>query len=332
MGNVEAAERNMIKLVRLAVCASIALGVFGSPLWAAPKFTLFQIPGNFQAVRPVSITNGGEVVCNAADYHGNEYSFIRSPDGTLTEFDVPGSSSTTITSENENGTIAGYYRASDRRTRGFLRLKDGTIETFAVGERERGATEPVAVNNAGWIAIDKPSGGITGTAYLRDPSGKLKKFGYKKVPTALNSTNSTVGYVYSFDDNGWLRDPDGTITALDFYPRAINDAGTIVGYRGIPEIGIYRTADGAEITIKGPGYSTPSSLNNRGVVGGTYFANFYNHGFLWGPSTQIETSNFVTVDVPGAAETIITAINDNSDVVGTYQTPDRTFGLFIRNP
>ena len=255
--------------MRYAVCLSMLLGSSISTLQAEPKFALFQIPGSTQ-IQPAKITNFGEVTGYWRDMYGYNHGFIRSPDGTLSTFDIPGSSSTVLAMENENGTIAGYFGSPGQRYQGFTRSKDGTITTFAAGKSGKATTEPVGINDAGWIAIDEPMGVLNGTAFLRDPSGQIKKLGAFMVPTGINATNFIVGnQSAAFYDTGWLRDPHGTITTLDFHTLAINDSNSIVGYvEEYPALAVYRRADGKKFMFKGPGTTGDTvalAINNHDV-------------------------------------------------------------------
>jgi hypothetical protein len=329
----------MIQLAKYVVCASLALSVVNSPLHAAPSFTLFQVPGAAET-HPLSITNNGDVAGYFYDGHST-HGFVRSVDGTITTIDVPGSSDTAATAENQNGTIVGYYDVVASHSGGaFVRAPDGTITTFSVWKTPRHFTKAVAINDAGWMAVEGGSNDYL-TDFLRDPSGQNTKLdeGYQLVPHAINSASSVVGYVQDqFTPGGYIWGADGTTTAVDFAPNAINDANSTAGYREeYPAIAIYRNADGTERRFKGPhsgtnGDTFATGINNHDVVVGYYQASPATHGFIWNASTRVGAASVRTVDVPGAAITQILGINDNGDVFGTYQNADGAAGAFVRTP
>ena len=92
------------------------------------------------------------------------------------------------------------------------------------------------------------------------------------------------------------------------YPSSINDWGVVTGsYQDANTVyhGFLRSAEGKFIIFEVPGADTtagsyngtsPSSINDLGVVTGSYWdANSFSHGFLRSPNGK-----FTTFDVPGA--------------------------------
>ena len=95
---------------------------------------------------------------------------MRAPDGTITEYDVPGAGTgmyqgtnacwfiACFGSINSEGTIAGFYVDSNNVFRGFQRTHDGKITKFDVpGAGKVGCsggcqgTQPMDINNEGAI-------------------------------------------------------------------------------------------------------------------------------------------------------------------------------------
>jgi hypothetical protein len=199
------------------------------------------------------------------------HGFLRTRDGTITTFDVPGTKLqyTIPNSINPSGEITGSYAASGAGY-GFLREKDGTINTFDIpGVGPNGTrTLPQSIN---------PSGEITGSYF---------------------GTNFRVLH-------GFVRAKDGTITTFDApgvgpngsetLPQSINPAGEITGYfflapegSAFPVIhGFLRATDGTITTFDAPGAvlnTRALSINPAGAITGWYTdASGVNHGFLRQP-------------------------------------------------
>jgi hypothetical protein len=139
--------------------------------------------------------------------------------------------------------------------------------------------------------------------------------------------------------------PGADTTPGDFngtYPSNINVWGAITGsYQGTDTVfyGFLRTPAGKFATFQAPGADTtagsfngtsPSSINDLGVITGTYWdASGIGHGFLRGPDGK-----FTTFDVPGAGGygTTPVAINLEGAVVGLYTDSDYSFHAFLRSP
>lgn len=89
-------------------------------------FNTFDAPGAgkgvLQGTTPQSINSAGAITgasINAANgFHG----FLRTPDGTITEFNAPGAAKgTSALSINSVGTITGFYIDANGVIHGFLR-------------------------------------------------------------------------------------------------------------------------------------------------------------------------------------------------------------------
>jgi len=62
----------------------------------------------------------------------NSGGFVRDPNGTITTFNVPGSSATTAFSINDEGAITGYYFASPGVAHGYVRDPEGNFTATCV--------------------------------------------------------------------------------------------------------------------------------------------------------------------------------------------------------
>ena len=125
------------------------------------------------------------------------------------------------------------------------------------------------------------------------------------------------------------------------YPSGINAFGVIAGSFQTADTvshGFIRSRHGEFITFQAPGADTtpgsfngtsPSSINDLGVVTGSYWdATGLSHGFLRTPDGK-----FTTFDAPGAVTgTTPRAINFEGAVVGFYTDSNFSFHAFLRRP
>ncbi len=239
-------------------------------LWG--NITSFDAPGDYNGTSPSAISLNGAVTGAYYDVNGFGHGFVRTPDGSITEFDPPGSISTSPWAIGADGTIAGSYQDASYNTHGFVRSRGGNITTFDVpGYTDTGA------GNFGYapsISMN-PEGDIAGS-YLQ--------------------TNDPY---FIFD--GFLRHPDGTFDtfyAADYppcciwtFPTAINLDKTIAGYLNDGhdlDRGFVRTPDGNVTVFDAPGAGTAPfegtvvvGMTEGRVIAGLYFdSNRMSHGFL----------------------------------------------------
>jgi hypothetical protein len=87
---------------------------------------------------------------------GSMDGFLRTTDGGLDFFTVPGSVPLNVKGINDSGAVAGFWgTALNSGSNGFQRFADGTISTFdapGAGTGQFQGTYPSAINNAGAIA------------------------------------------------------------------------------------------------------------------------------------------------------------------------------------
>jgi uncharacterized membrane protein len=189
----------------------------------------------------------------------------------------------------------------------FLQDRWGRVSTIDVpgGDSEFPAG---GVNDRGQVAgvyidanavpdpdgVFPPRGSVHG--FIRERSGRITTFDVEAprmhAVTDINDRGQVVGYVdESFTTgSGFLRDPDRTITRIE---------------------------------IPGANYTQPRGINNRGQVVGSYEVGDRNpdgtippgriHGFIW------DDGEITTFDVPRAASTDPTHINNQGDIVGGYR-------------
>jgi len=178
---------------------------------AEGTFTIFAAPGGSgtfaTGINPAGVIAGYYyTVSGGLAFH----SYLRTPDGSITRFDPPGSSGcgTGPGCINPAGVIAGNYSDSNGVSHGYVRAPDGTFTTFDA---------PGAGTGAG-----------QGTA----------QFG-----AAINPAAVIAGFDndYKNVNHGFVRAKNGTITILDAsgagtgpifqetWPFSINPAGQVAG-------------------------------------------------------------------------------------------------------
>jgi hypothetical protein len=100
-------------------------------------FVLVQGPGALFFTFILAMNNGGDVTGEFAATPGQNNPFLRTRDGDLIQFDVPGSGTGNGqggfgANINMKGTITGTYIDAANVNHVFFRFRDGTIQTFDV--------------------------------------------------------------------------------------------------------------------------------------------------------------------------------------------------------
>ena len=71
-----------------------------------------------------------------------------------------------------------------------------------------------------------------------------------------------------------------------------------------------------------PGTTAAMSINNSGIIVGSYEIKSDHHGFM------VKNGHFSSIDFPGAEETQVFKISSDGDIVGTYTPPSDVFNGF----
>ncbi|MEI9933033.1 MAG: hypothetical protein WDM89_21510 [Rhizomicrobium sp.] len=163
--------------------------------------------GSGQGTFAYNINDKGAITGFYFDARTLSHGYVRAPDGTLTQFDIPGSNSgASPDCVNDKGSITGDYEDVKSAIHGFVRAADGTVTTFDAPDAAQVAgkgTHASCINNRGEIA-----------GWYADTSGVFH--GYLR---------SKDGSIAEFDaPNG------GTGAMLGTFPTDINRDGVIVGY------------------------------------------------------------------------------------------------------
>jgi uncharacterized membrane protein len=201
----------------------------------------------------------------------------------------PAGTTTTPTDLNDNGAIVGFLGSGSGATfhiTGFL-FSGGNFTHFRFpGSAD---TFPHDINKNGVIVGSFDVTGGSGQRAFRVQSGtfsEVKIPGFPNAPAVAEGVNDLGDIVGQFNGNGsdvGFLLHQGKLTIISF-PGATN--GTF-----------------------------PTSINNQGVVVGTYLVaeqRSGSQGFMW------KNGAFTNIQFPGAAATFPTKINDNGDIVGTY--------------
>jgi predicted membrane protein len=294
---VNMAAEGVPELRKLAFVACLALCIFALGVVAtAQTIITFDPPGSVQTLA-LAINNAGTITGAYADANNLAHGFVRSPDGRITSFDVPGQGTLSgqgvdsAISINPGGEITGLYTDDVYVYHSFLRARNGSITTFdapGAGTGNLQGTFAQDINPAGVIVGDYIDANGVWHGFVRATDGTITVFDALGAGTGtgqgtllsnvdgLNPAGTLIGGYVSmgssndgtFVPHGYVRAPDGTITEFD-----VPGAGT------------------------GPGQGTyPGGINPAGTVEGYYIdSSGVNHGFVRAPDGTI-----TTIDVPGA--------------------------------
>lgn len=311
--------------------AAVMLVLSASAALADPQYV--QINGR----RPIAINSAGTVT-GRGSYNEN-LGFVMTRDGAITDFTVKRSITTTPAGINDSGYIAGTYRdGRDFLYHGFLRVPDGTITKIdAMGHygRDNQGTVVTGIDQDGYITGYVQKSRHHEFGFIRSPDGTITRTECgSRTATSLgiNADQTVIGICYGF--GGYLRAADGTVTMLgDLDPVALNDAGSIAGYKeSNPRSGFLRTPDGTVAIFDpsgGVGYGTQTAAINssEAIVGYYNDAQSLNHGFL-----RTSDGTITTFDPPGSSGTFPAAINASGVIAGTYFAADGNVDGFVRIP
>ncbi|PMS38834.1 hypothetical protein C0Z20_03070 [Trinickia symbiotica] len=312
---------------------------------AGGRFAIFDVPGESPSYgpTPAAINNSGEVVGYVIDSAIEEHSFLRAPDGTLTEFDPPaaacspGSICSTATGISEEGVVTGGFFDASGVGHGYLRTPDGKFQTLDV-PGSNNYTNPNSINAAGAVTGTYIGTGELFHGFLRQANGIYTTFdppgSTYTVPTENNSPGAIAGFYYE-SIPGWpkafLRSSDGNIVTfnvpdgavLAVPPVALNAMGTVTGAFCSDHScdlvhAFVRAPGGAMTTFDAPGDNAltgATAIDAAGEIAGPYIPSDFSaeHGYL-----RTVQGTFITFDAPGAFVTLPFAINDAGTVAGNY--------------
>lgn len=244
--------------------------------------------GTFVGTNIVGINPGGVITGYYAG-HG----FVRAPDGTVTTFDPAGSTNTSPVGINPTGVIAGTYTDANQVTHGFVRAPNGAISMFdPMGSM---VTSADFINPAGVIAGIYFDADFSTHGFVRAADGAISTFELPAVAGVTLVGGNLAGI-----------SPDGTVTGYGLY---FTPQFFIVSH------GFVRAPDGTVTAFDPPGstITTPVGINPEGMITGTYFDSSGQHGFL-----RARNGTITTVDAPNSTGTGVAGINPEGVITGSY--------------
>jgi probable HAF family extracellular repeat protein len=221
------------------------------------------------------------------------------PDAPLayTNIDIPGASSSGASNINSFGQIVGTYVDS--------------LGTHAYVTDKRG----------GFTTIDFPGAARTFGSGINDQGDVVGSY--------RDAAGATHGFLLNSSGLSTL-DPPGSIFTLAF---GINDRGQIVGeydsgtgsiHGFLFENGTFTNID-QRVLPDGFDFTEALGINNRGEIAGDFFDPNMFRSF-------IDRSNiFEQFEVPSQADTLMSAINDQGDVVGIYFDTNFAFHGYLKS-
>jgi hypothetical protein len=339
---------------------------------AVGAFKTFDVPGSGtsanQGTFPSSIASDGTITGSYVDTNFTGHGFLRTSNGAITTFDVPGAVNGTFPSSiNPGDVITGNFVDANFVAHGFVRSGSGAFTTFDA---------PGAVNGTGGFGIN-PAGAVVGFfldanflphGFLRAMDGALTTFDAPGAvngtqPAGINPQGTVIGIFTdaSSVNHGFLRASDGTFSTFDVpggFIRfdafsagpilSMSPAGAIAGTYFQPITGnplggnfrgFERTPDGAFTTFDAATYppcciwSAPSGITPGGnIVGSFNDGRTINHGFLRAKSGVI-----ATFDAPGAGQgynqgTLPLGVTPGGEIVGLYRDANDVTHGFIFTP
>jgi hypothetical protein len=222
-----------------------------------------------------TLENSDESVITRVSVDSNyvEHGFVRTPDGTITVFDVPGAGSVPgsyqgrySASINDLGEAVGYYLDANYTAHGFLRAANGKITTFddpAAGSGVYQGTWPNSINDFGVIVGATTYSDNSSQGLLRTKNGSYPDFQFPS-PT-------------------------------DYNTAFINDRGVIAGsYAQAPFtdfVGYQRTADGRITVFEAPGSGTTTTYSYEGTWMNALNLQGTTTGYV--QSADVESNSFI---------------------------------------
>jgi uncharacterized membrane protein len=304
---------------------------------ADPRYRIFQAAD--AKITLAANINSTKTIVGICEFYtcDTEDAWVRTPDGNLTIFAVPGSYVTRAIAVTTSGVVLGEWHTKDGHDHGYLRNPDESIVTFDVP----GAcwTGPGQINDQGSVVgIYQTQPCASTHSFLRLVDGTIETFDAPNATYTLAGDINKKGFIAGTfgtadgAEHGFIRSPKGKYrtfeipgsTSLGFFINNSVEAAGSYFDAGFTAHGFFRSADGTLTSFDPPGaiYTLTEGINNLGQVCGSYAdsANLW-HGFIRAPDGTI-----TTFDIPWKNKTVSTnvfAINDSGIVVGSIYFVER---------
>jgi hypothetical protein len=326
-------------LIATVMFAVLALAVQAS----AQEIITFDVPGAGtgagQGTMPIGIVQGGWVMGRYIDANNVAHGFLRTPNGLITKFNVPGmgenpgQGAAEVFGMTPRLEIAGDYFDSSNNYHAFLRTRFGEINEFACPGAGPGGTAAEAVNPAELISAMYLDNNGAWHGCLRSADGSFNEYDppdagtgsgqgtYAAIFGGINPEGAVIGE-YNDNSGAWhayVRARNGAITEYDppnasgAGALAINEAGEIWGWyfdgSGTWH-GYLRSPDGAFTQVDAPGAgtapgqgttsnSTPYAFGGMNQAG-TVTAPYVDSGNVMHGFQRTAAGKFTIFDVRGA--------------------------------
>ena len=260
------------------------------------------------------------------------------PHYTFETFDVPGVDFLAVTTSNDFQDYAGYTRRPNDQKEVAFTLIDGVFTTYDFPGSQN--TYFYALGNDGRAAgYYEDSEGLHHGVILED--GELRQYDFTgAVETFISSISDTIGELTgSFIDAAGVRRGFSDETVVEYpdasatYAEILNPDGSIIG-SFVDAHGDYypyvRIPDGRFVSIEVPHaheYLFVHSMNAAGII----VVRSHHPGEM--PGTEVGSLQRVqTLKVPGSVSTQGYHVNQDSSIVGYYDSPDGRRHGFIARP
>lgn len=274
---------------------SIAHGFVRS---ASGTFARIDFTGATAGTYATGLTEDGTVYgywLDAAGAHG----YVRTADGKVAPYALPGAEQTQPMSANVGGSVTGSYVPSSPDTGvAFVATPDGNIATFGTQANPRVYAVPSAINDRNDVvgSVVDPS---ASSGFLRTVDGGFTTFtvplppkpgatGERVSVTSVNNERTATGYAFYETCNeacaygrtySYVRTVDGQIqtfsmpSGIGTYASAISPRGVVVGYYNVmhdEQHGFVRDTSGNLTDFSAPGAESthPIAINDAGVITG----------------------------------------------------------------
>ncbi len=197
---------------------------------ATKKYRRLTYPGAVYTIA-MAVNDANTVAGTFALTDGQNHGFFLVNGKQYTQYDVSGSSGTSIFGINHAGDFAGTT-GSNGYYQGFVSI-GGTVTTFAVNGRPTDAYGINAADDTVGFFVNSQLDGTHG--FLRDATGKISQIDYPGAPstacTGINDAGTITGFYTDTAgvDHGFVREHGHYRTVGLPYVAGINNHGAMVG-------------------------------------------------------------------------------------------------------